>query len=74
MTSTPNPLKIEANSTAIYPPPSIRIFFGNFFKSNASSDVIILSDALNCNFLGFVPTAIKNDLACIKFLPTINVF
>ena len=74
VTSTPNPLKIDANSTAIYPPPRIKIFFGSFFRSKASSDVMIFFCALNDNFLGFVPTAIKNNLDCIKFLPTLTVY
>ena len=41
MVLTPRPLKIDANSTAIYPPPKIRILLGNFFKLNASSEEMV---------------------------------
>lgn len=39
-TSVPSPLKIAANSKAIYPPPTIQILFGLEGRSRASSDVI----------------------------------
>ena len=41
MVLTPRPLKIDSNSTAIYPPPKIRILLGNFFKLNASSEEMV---------------------------------
>ena len=56
--STPRPLKMLANSTAIYPAPIISILFGMCFKSNASSEVIQYSAPSIFKRLGLPPVAI----------------
>ena len=41
----------------MYPPPSIKTFFGNEFKSKTWSEVIIFLELLkNLKILAFVPT------------------
>ena len=64
---TPKPLKILANSRAMYPAPTIKICFGNTFKSNAESESMQYSAPSHSSNLGLPPAAIKIYLEFIIF-------
>lgn len=57
--SAPKPLKIPANSTAIYPAPKMTIFLGKDSSSKALSLVIVCSAPGIGNFVAFPPVVIK---------------
>ena len=59
VTSVPKFLKIEANSQAMYPPPTINIDLGNFSNSKISSLVHAKSTPGIFNFFGLPPTEIR---------------
>ena len=62
-TLAPSELKIPANSRAIYPPPTIIIFFGHALRSKASFDEITSSFPGKSGIKGLPPTAIRILLA-----------
>ena len=59
---------MEANSQAIYPPPTINIDLGNFFNSKISSLVHAKSTPGIFNFFGLPPTEIRIFFELILFL------
>ena len=59
MTLVPKLLKIEANSQAIYPPPTIRIDSGKLSNSKISSLVHAKSIPGIFNLFGLPPTEIR---------------
>ena len=68
VTSVPKFLKIEANSQAIYPPPTINIDLGNFSNSKISSLVQAKSIPGIFSFFGLPPTEIRIFFELILFL------
>ena len=74
LTSEPKALSMPASSTAMYPLPTIMVFFGLFVNSKKSSEVMPNSAPGISGTIGAAPQAIMIYLAARRMRPTLISF